>query len=100
MKKVVASTSPHSVMAGLCIAIVNPFQVLPNPPKLSANSPLTKACAPSETRKKALIPTVGAVPMKVIFVRLLESSKAAIPILVTLSGIVMLVRLVQSLKAP
>ena len=60
-----------------------PSQVLPNPPKLSANSLLTKACASSETPKKALTPTVGAAPRKVMFVRLLESSKALSPILVT-----------------
>ena len=42
---------------------------------------------------------MGAFPRKVIALRLVQLEKACLPMLVTLSGIVMLVRLVQLLKA-
>jgi hypothetical protein len=45
-------------------------------------------------------PALGASPRNVTAVRLVQFKKARPPMLVTLSGIVMLVRLLQSRKAP
>ena len=44
---------------------------------------------------KTLSPTLGASPRNVTAVRLVQSQKAYFPMLVTLSGIVMVVRLVH-----
>ena len=51
------------------------------------------------TPENASVPTVGAVPRKVMLVRLVQFLKALSPMLVTLLGIVMLVRLMQNSKA-
>ena len=52
------------------------------------------------TFRKTVTPNVGALPLKVILVRLMQPKKAERPMLVTPSGIVILVRLVQPEKVP
>ena len=52
-----------------------------------------------EDSLKALAPILGASPRKVIAVRLRHPEKACLSMLVTLAGIVMLIRLVQLAKA-
>ena len=59
-----------------------------------------KTLALAETLRKTRILSVGALPLKVILVRLLQPAKAERPMLVTPSGIVILVRLAQLAKAP
>ena len=51
-------------------------------------------------REKAYSATFGASPRNVIAVRLVQPKKACCPMLVMLSGIVMVVRLLQKAKPP
>jgi hypothetical protein len=94
-----ADPLPVTIAASIVLPIeldtVRPFQMFPNPPKLSASSLLITACASSEIPKKALTPAAGTPPRKVIFVRFQQLQKAYFPMLVTLSPIVTLVRLLQ-----
>ena len=51
--------------------------------------------ASRETEAKTLLPMVGAFPRNLIFFNLTHSKKALLPILVTVSGIVILFRLLH-----
>ena len=57
---------------------------------------ITKALAPNPKLLNASVPTVGAIPRKVMFSMLLQFSKALVSIAVTLAGIKMSVRLMQA----
>ena len=51
---------------------VSPFQSVPKSPKELRASIVTKTLAPTATSENALAPTVGAVPRKLMLVRLVQ----------------------------
>lgn len=74
-------------------SMVSPFQELPIAPKVGPLELVTKALTGTETKcKNVLENTVGALPRKMILVRLVHSPNAYSSMLVTPLGIVMVVR--------
>ena len=90
----------HVSCPGLLTSIVNPFQVAPISPKPARKPFGTMTTAPAAVLSKMFCPRVaGTGPVNVILARLVQSRKALVPTLVTLSGSVTLVRLLQRRKA-